>query len=137
MRTAHKRTLVGALIALIGVSAAAAAATTLGGIKPPPALGTGAATVAGCDPDSFNIDYTVSASDTVTAVVVSEIDDPVCDDAEIEVTLTDTGDVDIGSGGPVSVPSDPDLLDNTVTLTIAAAPDVADVANVHLVESGP
>jgi hypothetical protein len=108
-------------------AAVPAAATLLGGDGGPLLTGSGA--VAECD-DAQTVDYATSGGQ-ITSVTVSGIADPQCSGGRLSVALTALSN-GVAEGGPVTVPSDGDTLDDSVTLPVspgasASAVDRTDV----------
>jgi hypothetical protein len=130
------RRLVTALfIAALVATVVFAAAATLGGISGT-SLGAGSATVAACDGNGFTVTYSVSGGN-VTAVTVSGIADPGCEGGQLSLTLTNSGGTSIGSGGPLTVPTDGDVLDNSMTVPVSPQPAASQVTGIHVVVEGP
>ena len=121
---------------LVGGAAVAAAAASLGGSSSD-GLITGVSVVVACDGDGIDVDFQLSTGDTVTDVVLGALADPGCEDAEMSVTLSDIAGTDIGSGGPVTVATDPDFLDNSVTIPVSPQLLSSTVINIDIVEVGP
>lgn len=99
-------------------------------------MGAGNAGVPDCDSNGFTPTYTVS-SGRVTAVTVSAIADPACEGGAISLTLTNSSNVSIGSGGPVSVPTDGDTADNSATVSVSPQAQAPQVVNIHISIVGP
>jgi hypothetical protein len=121
-------------VLVIGVPLLFAHAATLGGLLPE-SLGAGGVVVTACDDDGFTADYTTSAGN-VTAVTVGGIADPGCEGGVLRVTLTN-GSTSIAGGGPVTIPTDPDTADNSVTVALSPAPSAAQVTGIHVAVVGP
>jgi len=98
-------------------------------------IGSGAAGVVSCD-TSFTVAHTTSRGD-VTTTTVSDIADPDCEGGEVYVTLTDAGGAGIGSGGPVTVPTDGDAFPNSVDVSLSPQPAAPTVAGVRITITGP
>lgn len=87
------------VLAVLAFSMIAASAASLGGITTSQ-LGAETDTVAGCDPDGINVDFTVAFSGgeyKTSTVDITEIDSPACDGQDIAVTLTDGSGAVLGS----------------------------------------
>jgi hypothetical protein len=121
------------ILLLCCLAAAAPAAATLLGDGGP--LLNGSDVVAECD-DAQTVDYQTSGGQ-ITAVVVGGIADPQCSGGRVSVALTALSD-GVAEGGPVTVPSDGDTVDDSVTVPVgpggsASAVDRTDV----LIEEQP
>jgi hypothetical protein len=122
------------LIALLcaSVPAAPAAASLLGSSDG--AAQSGHAVVAECD-DAEIADYQ-TAGGFVTAVVVKGIADPACSGGRLRVALTASS-VGVATGGPVTVPTDADSLDDTVTVPVSAGAAASQVDRVDVLIEDP
>ena len=98
-------------------------------------LGAGTVAVVACD-NAFT--YTFSTlGGNVTSVTVGGIADPACEGGSLSLSLTNSAGDQIGSGGPQTVATDGDELDDSAVVTIAAQPDGEIVAGVRVVIEGP
>ena len=120
------------VVALLGARFALAA--TLGGASST-RVGADNAAVTGCD-TAFTETYTTSGGN-VTSVSIAGIADPTCEGGALSVTLTDSSGVSIASGGPVTIPTDGDALDNTVNVSVSPQPAAENVANLNISITGP
>jgi hypothetical protein len=134
-RPPQKRLLVVALVAALAATTATAFAAGLGGFAAGDLSGASSAVV-GCDTDGFTTTYTTS-SGSVTAVTVGGIADPACEGGSLSVTLVDSSNAAVGSGGPQTIPTDPDTTVNSVTVTLNPQPPTTQVAAVHVSITGP
>ena len=118
-----------AVAAASTVTALAASLTAAG-----PTLAAGTAAVAACDGAVTTAGTTSGGK--LSSVTVSGIADPGCEGGQLRLTVMSSGAV-VGSGGPVSVPTDGDTADNSVAVSISElpAPDGIDAARVVI--SGP
>lgn len=127
------------LLILIGlatlVTARFGAAASLGGINTT-SLGAGSSAVLTCDGDGMSVTHTTSGGQ-VTAVTVGGIADPACEGARLSLTLTDSTNGAIGSGGGVTIPSDADTTNNSVSVSLSPQPDAELVGGVHISVVGP
>lgn len=112
-----------------------ASASSLGGVAVP-GLAAGVAPVVSCDPDGVTSAYTTSAG-KVSQVVLGGIADPGCEGASLSLTLTTAGSTRVGSGGPVTVPTDADSDDNSVAVPMDLRADAGAVTGIHIVMVGP
>ena len=119
METRPCRALTAAGTAVAGLAAVAAAAASLGGFSGDVSVGAGAGTIASCDADGLDVRWTSNDLDQVTTVIVSDIDDPGCDLADVSVTLTNAFIPGESSGGPVTNPADDDADPGVVTLSMS------------------
>ena len=97
-------------------------------------LHAGNAAVQSCD-SSFTPTYTLS-NGTVTSVTVGGIADPACEGGQLSLTLL-SGSTPVGSGGPVTVPTDADTVDNSVVVPVSPQPAAPSVNAVRIVVVGP
>lgn len=122
--------LVKLLASLLAFGAVVAMAASLGGITSSN-LGADNTTVASCDTDGVGVSYTTAwdATDAryeVTAVTVTGVDDN-CDGQNMSVSLTDSGNTQIGTG-TLAIPVS-GATSHTVNLsTAASAKDTTGVA---------
>lgn len=123
------------LALLTAVTAVYAAAASLGTINDA-TLGAGNGTVVACDNDGFSVSYTTSGGN-VTQVTLSGISDPGCEGGRLSLTLTDGSGNAIGSGGPVTVPTDGDAVDQQMTVNVSPQPSAEAVQGIHVVVGGP
>lgn len=133
----HLRRKVAAVALAIALTAATlpAVAATLGGLTPAN-LGAGSATVSACDTDGVTVSYNNSGGN-ITSVDVSGIADPGCEGGQLSLVLADASGASIGAGGPTTVPTDGDTVDNSMTVTLSPTPAASAVAAVHVVVTGP
>ena len=99
-------------------------------------LAAGNTSVVACDTDGFTHSYTTSRGN-VTAVTIGGIADPACEGGTARATVTNSAGASIADGGPGTVPTDGDTLDNSVTLTTSPQPAASQVAGIHIVVEGP
>ena len=114
------RLIVGIVAATILASSMVASAASLGGMSG--AVLAGNAAIPACDTTGVTTAYTTSGGN-VTAVTVSGLADPGCEGGELSVTLTNASGDSIASGGPQTIPTDADAVDNS--LTVAVSPNAA------------
>lgn len=95
----------------------------------------GTAPVSACD-TAFGHTYT-TLSGNVTSVLVSGIADPACEGGRLSLTLTDAAGAALGSGGPVTIPTDGNTADNSATVSLTPTPDGDVVAGIRIAISGP
>jgi hypothetical protein len=114
--------------ALVPLSLAAAA--TLGGLTSTK-VGSGQAAIAPCDTDGFTPTYTTSGG-SITSVTVSGIADPRCEGTILKLTVVDSSGTSIASGGPQTIPTDGDTIDNSMTVSVNPQPAAASAAGVHI-----
>jgi hypothetical protein len=126
----------------LGVAVTAAAVATAGyaaaaslGSLGSASLGAGNSGITACDGDGVTTDYTVDAGN-ITEVIVSDIADPGCEGAALSLTLTDDTGTSLGAASSQIVPTDGDVLPNSMTVPISPQPDAALVTNVHIVIVG-
>lgn len=129
------RLILSVLVGVVVLAAVTAAAASLGGLSTDQ-LAAGSTSVGSCDTDGVTLSYTTSGA-KVTDVTVSDIADPACEGGSLWVTLVDSVDADIGSGGPVTVPSDGDTSPNQVAVSISPQPDAGLVTGTHVAILGP
>jgi len=125
--------LIGLLVSTAS-SVCLASATALGGLSG--GVAAGDAPITACDPTGFSVSYTSVGGD-VTAVTVAGIADPACEGADLSVTLTDMGGSEIANGGPATIPTDGDSVDNAVTLPVSPNPVAEQVSAYHASVVGP
>jgi hypothetical protein len=130
-----RRRLLAALAAATAAFSVVASASSLGGVSVS-GLAAGAAPVMSCDADGLTSTYTTSGG-KVTQVIVGGIADPGCEGAMVSLTLVATGSSSVGSGGPVTVPTDADSVDNSVAVPMNIQPDAVAVTGIHIVMVGP
>jgi hypothetical protein len=111
-----------------------ASATGLGVTSPPVAARKAA--IARCDSNGITLAYTTSAGN-VTSVTVNGIADPGCEGAEMSVTLTNAAGNSIASGGPQTVATDGDAVDNSVTVAVSPNPAAEQVSGYQVSVVGP
>lgn len=128
-----------AAVAVLAVTASMAlipgSAASLGGLTAK-RLGAGSAVVAACDTNGFIVGYTTSAG-SVSAVNVSGIADPGCEGGELSLRLVDASGVVVVAGGPQTVPTDGDTLDNAMSVQVNPPVMAATVTAIHVVVTGP
>jgi hypothetical protein len=124
-----------AILAVLSAASLVAFAASLGGLSADD-LGGGSDTVESCDSDGFTPSYTTSAGN-VTAVTVGGIADPGCEGGMLSVTLTDSAGTGIGSGGPQTVSTDGDVLDNSTAVSLSPQPAASQVTHIHVAVTGP
>jgi hypothetical protein len=101
----------------------------------PGMIAGGAAPVSACD-TAFGHTYT-TVSGNVTSVLVTGIADPACEGGQLSLTLTDAAGTALGSGGPVTIPTDANAADNSAAVSLAPTPDGDVVAGIRIAISGP
>ena len=69
--------------------------------------------------------------------MISGIDDPGCDLAEVSVTLASGILPSNASGGPVTVPVDEDILPASITITLNTTIAAGLAGEVHVIAVGP
>jgi hypothetical protein len=111
-----------------------ASATGLGVTSPP--VSAGSAALARCDANGFSLAYTTSGGN-VTSVTVNGVADPGCEGAEMSLTLTNAAGASIASGGPRTVPTDGDGLDNSVGVAVSPNPAAEQVSGYQVSVVGP
>jgi hypothetical protein len=121
--------------AALAASPSLAFAAALGGFHSGGA-GSGNAAIPACDADGFPVGFTTSAG-AVTAVTVTGIDDPACENGRLSLTLTNLAGAGIAGGGPQLVPVDADSTDDSLTVAVTPQPAAETVAGVRLVVVGP
>ena len=136
METGPRRALAAVSVAA-GLGLAVAAAASLGGFGDDLGIGAGVQTIAGCDADGVDVRMTTNDSDIVTDVVISGIDDPGCDLAEVSVALSSGVLPTNATGGPVTVPVDEDILPASITITLNTTIAGNLVGLVHVIAVGP
>lgn len=100
-----RKKLAAIVLAVLAFSMIAASAASLGGINTSD-LGAETDTVAGCDPDGIDVDFTVAYNaatgeyDTAS-VDITDIASPACDGQTISATLTDSSGATLGSDSAV------------------------------------
>lgn len=125
-----------AVLAMIAAfSVAYAAAASLGNLQGED-LGASSGTVVACDDDGFSVSY-VTSGGNVTQVTLSGISDPGCEGGQLSLTLTNGSGASIGSGGPVTIPTDVDVLDQQMTVNLSVQPSAELVEGIHVVVNGP
>ena len=109
-------------------------AATLGGLLPGK-LGARGTAVAACDTNGFTVSYATSGLN-VTSVTLGGIADPGCEAGQLSLTLAN-GTTSLASGGPVTVPTDVDTIDNSVTVSLSPQPTSLQVNRIHVSIVGP
>jgi hypothetical protein len=99
-------------------------------------VAAGSAGISRCDANGFTLAYTTSGGN-VTSVTVNGIADPGCEGADMSVTLTNSAGNSIASGGPQTVPTDGDAVDNSVTLAVSPTPAAEQVGGYQVSVVGP
>jgi hypothetical protein len=125
------------IIGLLVTSAASvcfASAAAVGGISG--GVAAGSAAIAACDANGFTVSYTTSGGN-VTAIAVNGIADPACEGADLSATLTNAGGASIASGGPATIPTDGDTVDNAVAVPVSPNPAAEQVTGYHVAIVGP
>ena len=130
-----RRRLLITIVAALAVPVSIAAAAGIGGLTSTK-VGTGQATVVSCDTDGFVPSYTTSGGN-ITSVTVSGIADPGCEGASLRLAVVDGSGASLASGGPQTIPSDGDSLDNSMTISVSPQPAAASAAGVHMSVVGP
>jgi hypothetical protein len=129
------RLIVIAVIVAAVVPLSFAAASGLGGLTTS-RVGSGQAVIAQCDANGFTPSYTTSGGN-ITSVTVSGIADPGCEGASLRLSVVDGSGASLTSGGPQTVPTDADTLDNTMTVSVSPQPGAVSAAGVHISVVGP
>lgn len=111
------------------------AASGLGGLGSV-GVGNNNATVTACDTNGITAGFTTVAGN-VTTVTVDGLADPACEGGALRLTLADSANASLGSGGPTTIPTDAGVVDNSVPVTISPQPGATLVANLHVVIEGP
>jgi hypothetical protein len=124
-----------ALIVAAVVPLSFAAADGLGGLSTKK-VGSGATVIAPCDTNGFTPTYATSGGN-ITSVTVSGIADPGCEGATLRLTVVNGTGASLASGGPQTVPTDADSLDNSMTVSLSPQPSAASAAGVHISVVGP
>jgi hypothetical protein len=120
-----------ATVTLAGSAVAAAATLPLTS----DGLAAGDAAVAACDANGFSPTYTTLGGN-VTTVAIGGIADPGCEGGTLEVTLVGAGGK-LGDGGPLTVPTDGDSTDNSVSVSVSPQPDGELVTGIRVLIAGP
>ncbi len=120
-------------------AAVTVASAYVGFAAPVPALSSrnvagASAAVVPCD-TVFSVTYTTSGG-KVTTVTVGGIADPACEGGQLKLTLLGGG-ATLGSGGPVTVPTDAGTVDNSVAVSVSPQPNAWLVDEVAVVVAGP
>ena len=119
------------------ITAASASVALAAGVGISPSkLGGGNGSVVACETDGFTIAYTTSRGN-VTAVTVGAIADPGCEGGSLSLTLTNSAGTSIGAAGPQTIPTDGDVVANSVSLAPSPQPGAAQVAGYHVSITGP
>lgn len=129
-----KRGIVVSLVVTTLASSAFASAASLGGMSG--SVAAGDAAIPACDTTGISVGYTTAAGN-VTAVSVGGLADPGCEGGALSVTLTNAAGDSIASGGPATVPTDGDMADNSVTVSVSPNPAAENVAGYHVSIVGP
>jgi hypothetical protein len=127
-----KRVFAALVLATVVASAVYASAASLGLTSDD--LGAGDDAVGRCD-TSFTVTYIVNTANKVTDVTVGGIARPACSLGELSVALTNSANINIGEGGPVTIPAGG--TDASVTVNILALPDAISVKATHIIIVGP
>ncbi len=98
------------------------------------ALGAGTGAVSPCD-TAFGHGYT-TLSGYVTSVEVTGIADPACEGGQLALTLTNASGASLAAGGPVTIPTDADTVDNTVSVAVSPAADADFVTGIRISVAG-
>lgn len=120
--------------AVTAASACIAAAASFGITTK--SVGGGNAPVPHCDADGFTHAFTTSRG-LVTAVTVGGIADPACEGGNLSLTLTNAAGDSISMGGPQTVPTDGDTIDNSVNVATSPQPLASLLAGIHVYIEGP
>ncbi|MGH2741047.1 MAG: hypothetical protein ACRDSN_12655 [Pseudonocardiaceae bacterium] len=128
------RRLASGLLVIPLVLPALAAAASLGWAQSG-RLGADSVAVLACDGNGFSQTYTVSGGN-VQSVTVGDIADPGCEGGSLKLVLRQGGG-SIGSGGPVTVPTDADTSPNSVTVSVSPNPAAANVNAITTTVVGP
>lgn len=110
-------------------------AATLGGFTAG-GLAAGSAAVPRCDADGFALGYVIE-NGLVQSVTVGGIADPGCEGGTLRLTVVGAGGAQIGTGGPVTIPTDGDTAPNSMTISIAAQPAASAVTGLRIAVVGP
>lgn len=105
-------------------------ATTLGG-NAAKGLASGRTTVVSCDTNGMTASPTISGG-VVTAVTIGGISDPACEGGRLSITVTGSGEAQLAAGGPLTIPADGDVVDNAVSVPLAATVDPAVLAATYV-----
>lgn len=116
----------------LSATVAFAAALTVGSAP----VGAGNGVVPRCDPNGFTYSFTTSGGN-ISSVTVGDIADPACENGVMHVTFVDSAGTSVGSAGPQTVPTDGDLLSNSMTLSTGPQPPAGQVSAIHVSVSGP
>jgi hypothetical protein len=129
-----RRGLVVGSAALLVASVSVALAATLGlGTQK---LGAGSTTIARCDANGFTVTPTLTGAN-ITAVVLGDIADPGCEGAAIRVTLTNSSNTSVSTGGPTTVATDGDTAPNSQSVTVSPAVAETSVVSIRFSGVGP
>lgn len=128
------RLIVASVTATIAASSLFASAASLGGVSG--GVLAGNAAIPACDATGVTATYTTSGGN-VTAVTVSGLADPGCEGGALSVTLTNAAGDSIASGGPQTIPTDGDTVDNSVTVSVSPNTAAENVAGYHIPIVGP
>ena len=129
-----KRVIFISMVVTTLASSAFASAASLGGISG--TLGAGNAVIPACDTTGVSVSYTTSGGN-VTAVTVAGLADPGCEGGDLSVTLTNASGDSIASGGPQTIPTDGDALDNSLTLAVSPNAAAENVSGYQVPIVGP
>ena len=129
-----KRVIVVSVAVATLASSAFASAASLGGMSG--SVVAGNAAVPACDTTGVTVAYTTSAGN-VTAVTVSGLADPGCEGGSLSVALTNSAGDSIASGGPETVATDGDTVDNSLSVSLSPNPAAQNVAGYHVSIAGP
>ena len=133
-RASGKNAIVWIAAAAAAAFASAAIAASLPTVSTP--VGAGNTVVPRCDLNGFTYSFTTSGAD-VTSVVVGDIADPACENGVLQITLTDAGGASLGSAGPQTVPTDGNVLPNSLALSPSPQPSATQVSAIHVSVRGP
>jgi hypothetical protein len=120
---------------LVGAAVVSASAATLGGLDSG-GLGAGSAPVVACDSNGMTVDYATSGG-SVTAITVGGIADPGCEGGQLSLAVQDGGGTAVAQGGPQTVPTDGDVADNSMTVSVSPQPGADQVEGIAIQIAGP
>jgi hypothetical protein len=127
------RGLVAAIVASLAVATSVALAATFA--VNTQKLGSGSASIARCDTNGFTVTPTLSGSN-ITAVVLGDIADPACEGASIRVTLTNSSNTSVSSGGPTTIATDGNTSPNSQSVSVTSVAETT-VVSIRFSVIGP
>jgi hypothetical protein len=130
-----KRVIVVTVAVATLASSVFASAASLGGVSSG-SVAAGNVAIPSCDTTGVSVSYTTSGGN-VTAVTVGGLADPGCEGGSLAVTLTNAAGDSIASGGPQTVPTDGDTVDNSLNVSVSPNPAAENVAGYHVSIVGP